>query len=81
MCKVKQSLTFTNMQNEDLDMLYANIAGIDDEETDAMLAGVDDATSEDESNEDYEQPLNPIPLMRMHQLQPKVMKKQVGIAW
>lgn len=65
------------MQNEDLDMLYSNIVGIDDEETDGELAGVDDAASEYESNEDYEQPLNPIPLMRMHQPQPKVMMKQV----
>ena len=50
--KAKQQLTFTNLLNEDLDELYANIPGIDDPDTDdAGAAGVDD--SDDDDSSDY----------------------------
>jgi hypothetical protein len=54
--KSNPTLTFTNIHNEDLDELYANILGIDDDETYPVhdgFAGVGDATDDDdESNDD-----------------------------
>lgn len=65
MCRAnaKQNLTFTNLQNKDLDELYESIAGIDDDEPDALhaeddnyyasLEGVDDCKEDEEVNSDY----------------------------
>jgi hypothetical protein len=57
--KAKTNLTFTNLQNEDLDVLYSDIPGIDDEDELAPennaddLAGVDNGDDEDINDSDY----------------------------
>ena len=57
--KAKANLTFTNLQNEDLDVLYADIPGIDDDDEIApennadVLAGVDNGAGDDTDDSDY----------------------------
>ena len=48
--KSNKTLTFTNLRNEDLDELYADIPGIDDEPNTGPAGVVDDDDSTDDSN-------------------------------
>ena len=47
-----RALTFTNLRGENLDELYANIPGIDEDELIAEPAGVGDAANETDSDDD-----------------------------
>ena len=54
--KAKKNLTFTNVNNEDLDVLYAALSKDDDDEStnddNDSLAGVDDAEEADNNDDE-----------------------------